>query len=645
VATDEVFAGSPFGAGSHGALGGPGLVGRDRELGQLRGALGRLAAGWGTFVVVNGEAGMGKTALVRCVVEEAAAAGLPTCVISCRSDTAHHDESSSGRDASAVDMVGAVVEQLPGVSPQLVAIDDLDLASSEVVSAVRRLVEHPARRQVLVVATVRGPRWTARQRNGADLAYLDLATCSLTLGELCEADVLRLAEHLGLEPAPERLPRASAAPGQGSDALLDLAVSAGGVPAIVTAVLHAPDAATARISVGRAAQRWLALLDGDARLAAELVTLLTPSATVSDVTVGLGSAPRIAARALEGAEALGLVHRDGHLVRLRSEALVEGLADGVWTSSDATRATEAVRRVAAGWVAAGRFVAAEALLGVAVSGNGTSSDLGLLLDHADATRRTGYLGRSRQQFAALLARAEASTDIPTAAMAALGLGGIWVNEHRGAAASVGALAGWLRVRDAMRGEVRGVPDLVLLELRLDMRIAAERAYLTHQLGDVEVALDAIRATGNPAALVEALSLYHHLLLGPGHGAMRRQVVAEMIAAAFAGGDESHILNALCWQAVDAYLEGSRNADRRLEVLRDRLAGCPVLAFQFIVQCLDVMRMIRAVASRRPRPRRRRASPSGKRRGMSTLSRITAHSCWPSGGAREGEVSSSRCWVN
>ena len=50
----------------------PVLVGRDLELGVLRSALDRLATGHGTTLVVLGEAGVGKSRLVR---EAAADAG------------------------------------------------------------------------------------------------------------------------------------------------------------------------------------------------------------------------------------------------------------------------------------------------------------------------------------------------------------------------------------------------------------------------------------------------------------------------------------------------------------------------------------------------------------------------------------------
>ncbi|KAB2885778.1 MAG: AAA family ATPase, partial [Kofleriaceae bacterium] len=49
------------------------LVGRDRELEELEGALARLAAGFGALYLVSGEPGIGKTRLAAELVERARA--------------------------------------------------------------------------------------------------------------------------------------------------------------------------------------------------------------------------------------------------------------------------------------------------------------------------------------------------------------------------------------------------------------------------------------------------------------------------------------------------------------------------------------------------------------------------------------------
>jgi DNA-binding SARP family transcriptional activator len=60
-----------------------GLVGRDHERGELRAAVGRLGARQGGLVLVSGEPGIGKTALLESLRRGAAAAGVPAYVGRC----------------------------------------------------------------------------------------------------------------------------------------------------------------------------------------------------------------------------------------------------------------------------------------------------------------------------------------------------------------------------------------------------------------------------------------------------------------------------------------------------------------------------------------------------------------------------------
>ena len=53
------------------------LVGRDSEMALLTGLIRELARGRGSSVLIEGEPGIGKSALVRAAVAEAPEAGLP----------------------------------------------------------------------------------------------------------------------------------------------------------------------------------------------------------------------------------------------------------------------------------------------------------------------------------------------------------------------------------------------------------------------------------------------------------------------------------------------------------------------------------------------------------------------------------------
>jgi transcriptional regulator with XRE-family HTH domain/tetratricopeptide (TPR) repeat protein len=83
-------AGSVGAAGEHGGVDASGaepeatpVVGRDYELGQLRGLLARLAAGGGHVVLVEGEPGIGKSRLVGELARYARGHGIPTLATRC----------------------------------------------------------------------------------------------------------------------------------------------------------------------------------------------------------------------------------------------------------------------------------------------------------------------------------------------------------------------------------------------------------------------------------------------------------------------------------------------------------------------------------------------------------------------------------
>jgi predicted ATPase len=61
------------------------LVGRDGDLEGLRAALGETRAGRGGFVLVTGEAGMGKTSVLNALARDAADAGAQVLFGSCMS--------------------------------------------------------------------------------------------------------------------------------------------------------------------------------------------------------------------------------------------------------------------------------------------------------------------------------------------------------------------------------------------------------------------------------------------------------------------------------------------------------------------------------------------------------------------------------
>ena len=172
------------------------------------------------------------------------------------------------------------------------------------------------------------------------------------------------------------------------------------------------------------------------------------------------------------------------------------------------------------------------------------------------------------------------------ARAALGLGGLWVHEHRTSAAAA-------VVESRLRHALTVVDPGSTLSMRLRIRLAAETDYQAGEHACVRALLDEARRGEDPRARIEALSLAHHCLLGPDHVRLRHDLAAELISESSRTGRRGDMLMALAWQTVDLFLEGHPHAERRLGELRDALSERDHLAVGFVVSAIEVMLTIRA----------------------------------------------------
>jgi DNA-binding CsgD family transcriptional regulator len=210
----------------------------------------------------------------------------------------------------------------------------------------------------------------------------------------------------------------------------------------------------------------------------------------------------------------------------------------------------------------------------------------LIVEAAEAVLACGRLAESRPLFhrAAQLAEAEGNEEV--FARAAIGLGGVWVREHRFAVEAEGVMALQRRALDALPREAH------VLRGRLTVRLAAEATYRGAPLDPVREAVEAVRRTGDARALAEALSLYHHALLIPQHTWRRLDVASELIATAAAAGDGLLALMGLCWRTADLFLLGDRTAEAALADLRHSAERLGCQGVLFIVRSLEVMLAIR-----------------------------------------------------
>jgi hypothetical protein len=198
----------------------------------------------------------------------------------------------------------------------------------------------------------------------------------------------------------------------------------------------------------------------------------------------------------------------------------------------------------------------------------------------------GDLLASRRWFETAYREAERRDDAQGMAEAALGLGGIWVHEHRTAAAA-----------GLMQARLEHVLSLIdpdsPLALRIRVRLAGEADYRLGQHDEVLTLLEEARDSADPIARAEALSLAHHCLLGPDHGEMRRELADELIGEGARTGRRGDVLMGLLWQVADMFIDGDPHAERRLTELRSMLAEENHLAIGFVVNAIEVMLTIRA----------------------------------------------------
>ena len=193
----------------------------------------------------------------------------------------------------------------------------------------------------------------------------------------------------------------------------------------------------------------------------------------------------------------------------------------------------------------------------------------------------GRLREAREVFWQEAETANANGDVEALAEAALGLGGIWVHEHRTTLDNA-------RVEALQRQALEALPHDHALARRLRMRLAAERAYRFGHGDDVFTELEHARAVGDAIGLAEALSMTHHCLLGPQHTAERAALAEELIAVSPATGRPLDGLVGLMWRTIDLLLAGDRRACRSLTELRDGLVATPCDALAFVVAAIDVM---------------------------------------------------------
>ncbi len=177
-------------------------------------------------------------------------------------------------------------------------------------------------------------------------------------------------------------------------------------------------------------------------------------------------------------------------------------------------------------------------------------------------------------------------DPETLARAALGLGGLWVHEHR-TAVEAARIATWQQ-----RALTRLDPESPTAA-RLRIRLTAEREYRRGTSDGIAALLEAARLIDQPVVLADALNLTHHCLLGPGHAHQRLEIAEELLAVAGLTGRVVDEALGLLWRTVDLFLDGDPHTGRSLHELSDLTTKHHLGAIEFVVEAIRVMLLVRA----------------------------------------------------
>ncbi|MFF3561808.1 ATP-binding protein [Streptomyces sp. NPDC002574] len=332
------------------------FVGRDAELALLGELVADVAAGHGRALLIEGEPGIGKSALVSAGLSTADASGCR--VLRARCDELSErfplsaparalgvDERTAGprRGAAAQaqaapaagDPVSAAIEHLLGLvdrmcasGPVVLAVEDLHWADEASLLLWERLCRATGRLPLLLVATCR----PVPVRPELDRLRRELRGAGgvvVRLDGLPAPDVARLAAgRLGAAPGPRLVGRLASAAGNPLylGELLDALVRSEAVRTETDGAELAADAPRDAVpSPARVIEDPLDFLSAQARDLLRTAALLGPDFSVTDLATVVGRPRAALAGAVDEATAAGVVEPDGVRLRFRHELVRSSL--------------------------------------------------------------------------------------------------------------------------------------------------------------------------------------------------------------------------------------------------------------------------------------------------------------------------------
>ncbi|MFD8781698.1 AAA family ATPase [Kitasatospora sp. NPDC059599] len=364
-----------------------GVTGREAERAVLEGLVADVAAGRGGSLLVEGEPGIGKSALLAAPLAAAGAAGCEVLFGQCdelgqrlplsamtrllgvppRSSDPRHAQAApprrrppdrAGRDphpggadpmAAATEQLLARVDRLCASGPVVLALEDLQWADEATLLMWRSLCRSAAQRPLLAIGTCRPVprrpaltrlRWELRPRGGR----------VLSLGGLSEASVSELVGVLaGGTPGPRLAARLGSAAGNPLYVreLLGALVRGGSLDrAAGTVELPADGRDTGELqALTDVVADRLAALSAGAQRVLRTASLLGPEFSVADLTAAAGGAGLLAV--VEEALSAGVLESAGSRLRFRHAVLKEVLHETIPSALRAGLRRHAVRELVA----------------------------------------------------------------------------------------------------------------------------------------------------------------------------------------------------------------------------------------------------------------------------------------------------------
>ena len=338
------------------------MLGRRVETDAFRVLFEDLADGRGRCVLVEGEPGIGKTALLDAVLRQArTVTGLTVCAAACDELAAHTPLSvllkalgpSSAADteraerpdaapglptAAAVERVFALIDRRSAEGPLVLAVDDLHAADEASLLVWQRLCAATARTPLLLIGTLR----PVPRRNEIDRLrriLKDNSGVSISLDRLTAQDVATLAGHLlGAKPGPRLVERLASAGGNPLyvHELVD-ALSGSAAIVLEDGKAELPDAepgAPTRThgvvdSLAAAVADRLGFLGPETFEVLRTAALLGPEFAVTDLSAALGRPAGLLALAVQEAVAAGIVEPVGLRLRFRHGMLRQALHETI----------------------------------------------------------------------------------------------------------------------------------------------------------------------------------------------------------------------------------------------------------------------------------------------------------------------------